>query len=78
LPILVRNQNNDQEIAKTDNVSKGGLGVCLAMELAVGDKLTVICPYEPAGQSIEQKAEVRWRSAFPFGGTRSYGLAYVT
>lgn len=77
LPILVRNQKNEQEIAKTENVSKGGVAVSLAMELAVGDTLTVVCPYSPGGQNIEQKAEVRWRSPFPFGGMRTYGLRYL-
>ncbi len=77
VPILVRNQKNEQEISKTENMSKGGVAVSLVMELTVGDKLTIICPYAPSGQNIEQKAEVRWRSAFPFGGLRSYGLQFA-
>jgi hypothetical protein len=77
LPVLVRNQRNEQEITKTENVSKGGVAVSLAMDLAVGDSLTVICPYSPGGQNIEQKAEVRWRSPFPFSGMRTYGLRYT-
>lgn len=77
VPILVRNQKNEQEISKTENMSKDGVAVSLAMELTVGDQLTIVCPYAPSGQNIEQKAEVRWRSAFPFGGMRSYGLQFV-
>jgi hypothetical protein len=76
LPILVTNQKNEQEVAKTENISKGGVAVSLVMELAVGEMLTTVCPYDPEGQKIEQKAEVRWRSPFPFGGLRTYGLCY--
>lgn len=77
LPILVRNQKGEEERTKTENVSKGGFAVSLAMELAEGDVVTVVCPYTPGGQDIEQKAEVRRRAKFPFGGMRLYGFRYV-
>lgn len=77
LPILVRNQKGEEEKTKTENVSKGGFAVSLAMELTEGDVVTVVCPYTPGGQDIEQKAEVRRRAKFPFGGMRLYGFRYV-
>ncbi len=77
LPILIRNQKGEQEIAKTENISKGGFAVSLAMDLAVGDTVVVVCPYTADGQNIEQKAEVRHRAAFSFGEMRLYGFCYL-
>jgi hypothetical protein len=77
LPVLVRTHQGEQELAKTENVSKGGLGVCLSLKLAVGEIVKVVCPYTEGGQDPEQRAEVRRRVTF-FNGTRwVYGLRYV-
>lgn len=76
LPILVRNQKGEEEITKTENVSKGGAAVSLAMDLEVGDPLEILCPYT-GSQDIPQKAEVRRRAKFPFGGKRLYGVHYL-
>jgi hypothetical protein len=78
LPILVRNQAGEQEISKTLDMSKLGVGVTLYMKLEVGDIVRIICPYDPQSGGIEQNAEVRWRSRyynddFP----RSYGLHFI-
>jgi hypothetical protein len=78
MPILVKARWGEQESAKTENVSKGGVAVSLAIELAVGDILTIVCPYTPGAQNIEQKAEVRRRATYSFGGKRLYGLRYVS
>ena len=77
LPILVRDQNGGQEIAKTENLSKGGLAVCLGLRLEVGDVVTVCCPYSEGGQNLEQKAEVRSRVTFFIGERWIYGLCYI-
>jgi len=77
LPILVRNQRGEEEITKTENVSKRGIAVSLAMELAVGEQVDMLCPYSRGGEKIWQKAEVRRRDNLPFGGRRYYGLRYV-
>jgi hypothetical protein len=74
LPILVRNPFGQEEVSKTENVSKDGLAVSLSMDLAVGDVVRVVYPYTPGGDNIEQKAEVRRRAAFAFGGRRLYGM----
>lgn len=77
LPILVRNQKGEEEITKTDNISKGGVAVSLAMDLEVGDVLSIVCPYTPGSQEIPQKGKVHRRGMFPFSGKRLYGIAYV-
>ncbi|HET7840475.1 MAG TPA: PilZ domain-containing protein, partial [Terriglobia bacterium] len=76
MPIYVRNEKGEEEVSKTDNVSKGGLAVPLAMELKVGDVVSVECPHTSERPDILQKAEVRSRGQFPFDGRRVYGLQY--
>jgi endogenous inhibitor of DNA gyrase (YacG/DUF329 family) len=76
LPVLVRGPGGEEEVSKTENLSKGGLAVSLAMELAVGDVVSVVCPYTPGSQDIPQKAEVRRRATYSFGGRREYGFQY--
>jgi PilZ domain len=76
LPILVRNPQGEEEITKTENVSKGGVAVSLAMDLEVGNTLQILCPYT-GSQDIPQKGEVRRRATFPFGGKRLYGIHYI-
>jgi len=76
-PILVRGPYGQDEISKTENVSKGGLALSLAMELNVGEVVRVLYPYSPSGQNIEQKAEIRRRANYAFGGRRLYGLRLV-
>ncbi len=77
LPTLVQNCKGEEEIAKTENVSKGGLGVCLGMELAVGDLVTVVCPYTLGSETLGQKAEVRRREVLYAGTKWFYGLRYL-
>ncbi len=77
LPILVRNAQGEREIGKTENISKGGLAVCMNMKLVVGVIVTVVCPYTEGGQSIEQRAEVRRRVPIIEGKKWLYGLRYV-
>lgn len=76
LPILVRNQQGEEEITKTEDVSKGGVAVSLAMDLEVGNIIEIVCPYTGT-QDIPQKGEVRRRGTFPFGGKRLYGIHYL-
>lgn len=77
LPIFVRNAKGEEEISKTDNVSKGGCAVPLAMELQVGDVVSVECPHTSEVPDILQKAEVRYRATFSFSDRRIYGLKYI-
>jgi len=77
LPVLIRNRGGEAEIVKTEDVSKGGIAVCMQMKLAVGAGVTVVCPYSEGGQQIEQEAEVRRRVPFYLGEKWLYGLQYV-
>ena len=77
MPIFIRTEKGETEVGKTENVSKHGFGVNLGLDLNVGDIVYVVCPYSPGGQNIEQKAEVRRRHAFSFGGQRLYGFLYI-
>ena len=77
LPVQVRTHKGHQEVTKTENISKGGLAVCLGTLLAVGEIVKVVCPYTEGGQSLEQKAEVRRRGIFVAGERWLYGLRYV-
>jgi hypothetical protein len=62
---------------KSENISKGGLGVCLAMDLAVGELVSVVCPYTAGGEHLWQKAEVRRCETLYAGQTCFYGLRYL-
>jgi hypothetical protein len=76
-PILVRGPRGQEEVSNTENVSQDGLALSLAMELNVGEVVRVLYPYPPSGQNIEQKAEIRRRANYAFGGRRLYGLRLV-
>jgi PilZ domain len=78
LPILVRNNKGETELERTENISKGGLGVGLTMQFAVGELVTLICPYSGAGLQIEQKAEVRRRASLYGGQKWFYGFRYIS
>jgi hypothetical protein len=76
--ILVRNQQGEEEISKTEDISKGGLAVSLFMELGVGEMVKIVYPYDPRSQNVEQKAEVRRRGFRHLGFPRIYGFRFVS
>ena len=77
LAILVRSQNGEEEITKTENLTKRGVAAILGIDLSVGERVNIVCPFTPGGQKIEQTAEVRWRDAYPLGFRRTYGFRYI-
>lgn len=77
MAILVRNAKGVEEITKTEDVSKGGVAVALSMDLAVGDLVTIVCPYSAQGPRFDQKADVRRRASFTFNDRRVYGFRYI-
>lgn len=77
VPILARDQNGEEEIAKTEDVSTDGLRVSLMMNLKRGDVLTVMCPYTHGGINIGERAEVQHRSIYPFNERFRYGFRYI-
>ena len=77
LPVLVRNHAGEQEVSKSENISKGGLAVCLHLRLAVGEILTIACPYTEGDQNLQQKGEVRRRVSVTADRKWLYGLRYI-
>jgi hypothetical protein len=77
LPVLVRNHAGDEEVSKSENISKGGLAVCVHLKLAVGEIVTIACPYTQGDQNLLQKAEVRRRVSVTADRRWLYGLHYV-
>lgn len=77
LPVLIRNYRGETEIGRTENISKGGIGVGLEMVLALGERVAVICPYSGSGSEIEQTADVRRRISLYGGKKWFYGLRYI-
>ena len=76
LPIRIRDFYGGSEITRTENVSKGGFCFVSETHYHIGGTLLVICPYDPAGPSIEIRARiVRQREV---EGTRRkvYGVRY--
>ncbi len=78
LTILVRSQKGEEEITKTENLTKAGVAAILRIDLSVGDIVKIACPYSSGGNNIEQLAQVRWRGAHSFGFRRTYGFRYVS
>lgn len=78
LPILLRNKKGEQEVGRTEDISKGGLAVCLNMMLVVGEFVTVMCPFTQGTEGFEQKAEVRRRRTFGTAEKWLYGLRYIS
>ncbi len=77
LPTLIRNGRGETEIERTENISKGGIGIGLVMKLTLGEFVAVVCPYCGGGVQIEQKAEVRRRVSLYGGHKWLYGLKYL-
>ena len=77
LPVQVRTHKGQEEISKTENISKGGLAVALQILLAVGEIVTVACPFTKDGENFPQKAEVRRRVVMSPDSRWVYGLRYI-
>ncbi|MFB3922094.1 MAG: PilZ domain-containing protein [Terriglobia bacterium] len=76
LRALVRNSKGQEEIAKTENISKGGLALVLKIDLALGEFVKVICPYSGGAEEFARRAEVRYRAPHIAGQNWFYGLRY--
>jgi transcription elongation factor Elf1 len=77
MPAQVLNARGEQEICNTEDMSKDGAAIALAMELSEGDVVRIFYPYIPDGTNIEQKAVVRWKDPHPSDGRRYYGFRFV-
>jgi len=78
LPILIRDYFGGIEIAKSENVSKGG--VCFATEKSyyLGEGVMVACPYDKKSQNIEVAAQVVSRQDIPRSNRKIYRVKYKT
>jgi len=77
LPILVKNQKGEVEAAMTENFSRGDLAVALALRLAVGDSVTVVCPFTSSGRNLERSAKVLRSDSIAVKGRKVYGIRYA-
>lgn len=77
LPAHFCTHKGEEETSKTENISKRGLAVCLHLQYAVGEILTVACPYTPGGQNFFQKAEIRRRVVVSMDRKWLYGMQYL-
>lgn len=77
LPILVKNQKGESEAARTENFSRGDLAVALALKLAVGDSVVVVCPFTSSGRNLERNAKVLRSEGFAIKGRKVYGIRYA-
>jgi PilZ domain len=76
LPIRVRNYYGMEEMAKSENISKGGLAFMSDKNYEIGEGLQVTCPYDPAGHNIEVRARVVRRREMKGSGRTVYGVRY--
>ena len=77
LPVLVRNQKGEAEEGKTENLSHADLAVALALDLAVGQFVSVICPLTTSGQNLERSAKVMRKDKFSVKDRKLYGMRYA-
>jgi hypothetical protein len=76
LPALIRDFYGGAEIAKSENVSKGGL--CFASDVVyhVGQGLRVVCPYDPSSPEIVVHGRIVRCVNFEGRHRRLYGVRY--
>lgn len=77
LPILVRNQTGESESGRTENLSHADLAVALALDLAVGELVNVVCPLTMSGKNRERTAKVMRKDKFSAQDRKLYGLRYA-
>jgi PilZ domain-containing protein len=76
LPVLVREYYGGVEIAKSENVSKGGFCFQSEKTYHVGAGITAACPYTSAEHSIEVSSRVVRRREIAGSQGKIYGVRY--
>jgi len=76
LPIRVRSYYGPSEVAKSENVSKGGLCFTTDRDYEIGEVLLITCPYEPSGHNIEVRGRVVRRREMKGTNRKVYGICY--
>lgn len=76
LVVMVRNYHGTMEIAKSEDVSKGGFSFVSEKDYHVGEGLMVACPYSSSQQSIEVPAKIVRRTGTKGSFRKIYGVRY--
>jgi hypothetical protein len=76
LPIRVRSYYGIEEIARTENVSKGGFCFISDKSYQVKEVVLVTCPYERGAENIEMRGQVVRFSDLAGTGHKVYGICY--
>ncbi|MGH9430518.1 MAG: PilZ domain-containing protein [Terriglobia bacterium] len=76
LPLRVRDYFGGVEIARSENVSKGG--ICFGTEKSYhpGEGVFIACPYDKRGEIIEVQALIVNRRGIPESNRKIYGVRY--
>ncbi len=76
LPVRLRSFYGNEEIAQTQNVSKGGLCFISDKTYQIGEVLLVTCPYDKAAATIEVRSTVVRRREMQGTNRSVYGVRY--
>jgi Tfp pilus assembly protein PilZ len=76
LPIRVRNYYGTEELARSENVSRGGICFVTEKTYEVGEILLITCPYEKAGDNIEMRGRVVRHQELQGTSRKVYGICY--
>lgn len=76
LPMRIRKYSGDVEIAKCEDISKGGLCFVSAKHYYTGEGVLVACPYNPSGQNIEVEAQIVRQEEIEDTNSKIYGIKF--
>jgi len=76
LPVRVRDYYGGSEVARTENVSKGGFCFVSERHYHVGGGVLVVCPYNPAAEIIEIRARIVRQREVEGTNRKIYGVRY--
>ncbi len=76
LPIRVRNYYGTEELARSENVSRGGICFVTEKTYEVGEILLITCPYEKVGDNIEMRGRVVRHQELQGTSRKVYGICY--
>jgi hypothetical protein len=76
LPLRVRSWYGNEELTRSENVSRVGLAFTSEKVYEVGEALMVTCPYDPSGQNPEMRGRVARRFENSGPARHLYGVRY--
>jgi hypothetical protein len=75
--VCIRDPMYGEEVAVTENVSRGGFRFRSKKHYAEGWLIEVALPYSPGGPNIFAAARIMYAAELGTGGESAYGVAYV-